>query len=137
MKSSTELSIYAFFTTSIIGIIYLEELIVLLSNNSYLSLKNYSFYFFINYFFVALISIFQPILILKETPKKLMIAYFIIFVINVISSFILIHFLKFEGAILSRILINGLIFFILSTYLSKILGSILDIFSIKNTFIYH
>lgn len=136
LKSSTELSIYAFFTTSIIGIIYLEELIVLLSNNSYLSLKNYSFYFFINYFFVALISIFQPILILKETPKKLMIAYFIIFVINVISSFILIHFLKFEGAILSRILINGLIFFILSTYLSKILGSILDIFSILKILVY-
>lgn len=126
LRSSFEMSLYAYVSVSIVGLFYLQDLIPLISNETFLDESEYIIYFFIANLFMCLIAIFQPILILYNKPKIYSL-FITLFLLSIVSNLILINLYGLFGSVISKILVNFAIIFGIYHMIGKEISNIFNL----------
>ena len=126
LRSSFEMSLYAYVSVSIVGLFYLQDFIPLISNQTFLDESEYIIYFFIANLFMCLIAIFQPILILYNKPKIYSL-FITLFLLSIVSNLILINLYGLFGSVISKILVNFAIIFGIYHMIGKEISNIFNL----------
>lgn len=128
IKTSINFSLYIFTIGFFFAFTFRNFFIKLLGNADYLSIQNKVGFFLLSYFFLTLISVVQPLLILTKSRKILFPIYLTSVILNVGLSFLLVRNFGFFGALLSVLITNFLLLSISLILLKKIIGKLFSFF---------